>query len=302
MNKHSLLSINDLSTHDIMEILNDARVFNISQQDWHLPMHNALVANLFFEPSTRTHYSFESAEYQLGCSVADFNSASSSVTKGETLYDTVKTFEAIGYKVLVIRHPEEEYFKQLKDIKIPILNAGDGKGNHPTQCLLDLYTIYDEFKSFEGLNVLICGDIAHSRVAASNKDALTRLGANVLFAGPKEWRREGYPTIEMDEGVRWADVVMMLRIQKERGASLNQMSDEDYLHQYGLDHRRYAMMKEKAIIMHPAPVNRGIEIADDLVECEKSRIFKQMENGVLVRKAVIKRAFGYSAFKEEGIG
>lgn len=262
-------------------------------------MHNALVANLFFEPSTRTHYSFESAEYQLGCSVADFNSASSSVTKGESLYDTVKTFEAIGYKVLVIRHPQDEYFKELEDIAIPILNAGDGKGNHPTQCLLDLYTMYDEFGTFEGLNVLICGDIAHSRVAASNKDALERLGANVRFAGPKEWEREGYPTIDMDEGVRWADVVMMLRIQKERGASLAGISDEDYLHTYGLDHRRYAMMKENAIIMHPAPVNRGVEIASDLVECGKSRIFKQMENGVLVRKAVIKRAFGYKPFRED---
>lgn len=299
MNKYSLLSINDLSTHDIMEILHDARVFNISQQDWHLPMHNALAANLFFEPYTRTHYSFESAEYQLGCSVADFNSASSSVTKGETLYDTAKTFEAIGYKVLVIRHPQDEYFKELEDISIPIINAGDGKGNHPTQCLLDLYTMYDEFGTFEGLNVLICGDIAHSRVAASNKDALERLGANVRFCGPKEFEREGFEMSDMDESIGWADVVMMLRIQRERGATLGEMSDEEYLHQYGLDHRRYAMMKENAIIMHPAPVNRGVEIASDLVECGKSRIFKQMENGVLVRKAVIKRAFGYKPFRED---
>lgn len=298
MNKRSLLSIQDLSTQEIMNILHEARIFNISQQDWHLPMHNALVANLFFEPSTRTHYSFESAEYQLGCQVADFNSASSSVTKGETLYDTVKTFEAIGYKVLVVRHPQDEYYKELENIKIPILNAGDGKGNHPTQCLLDLYTIYDEFGTFKGLHVLICGDIAHSRVAASNKDALERLGAHVRFAGPKEWEREGYPTIDMDEGVRWADVVMMLRIQKERGADLKEMRDKDYLDLYGLNKRRYAMMKDKAIIMHPAPVNRDVEIDGELVECEKSRIFKQMENGVLVRKAIIKRAFGYSYFKE----
>ncbi|MFA1015391.1 aspartate carbamoyltransferase catalytic subunit [Dubosiella newyorkensis] len=298
MNTRSLLSMQDLSTQEIMNILHEARIFNISQQDWHLPMHNALVANLFFEPSTRTHYSFESAEYQLGCQVADFNSASSSVTKGESLYDTVKTFEAIGYKVLVVRHPQDEYFKELEEIKIPILNAGDGKGNHPTQCLLDLYTIYDEFNTFENLNVLICGDIAHSRVAASNKDALERLGANVLFSGPKEWEREGYPTISMDEGVQWADVVMMLRIQKERGASLEGMSDEDYLDLYGLNLRRYKMMKPQAIIMHPAPVNRGVEIDDSLVECPQSRIFKQMENGVLVRKAVIKRAFGYSYFKD----
>ena len=126
----------------------------------------------FFEASTRTHFSFESAEYQLGCKVADFNASTSSVTKGESLYDTVKTFEAIGYDAVVIRHPKDEYFKELENINIPILNAGDGAGNHPTQCLLDLLTMYDEFKDFKGLNVVIAGDIQHSRVAASNKQAL----------------------------------------------------------------------------------------------------------------------------------
>ncbi len=299
MNSRSLLSIQDLSTEEILDILKDAGAFNHSYQDWHLPMQNALVANLFFEPSTRTHYSFESAEYQLGCRVADFNSASSSVSKGESLYDTVRTFEAIGYKVLVIRHPQDEYFKELEGIRIPILNAGDGAGNHPTQCLLDLYTMYDEFGTFEGLKVAICGDILHSRVAASNKDALDRLGAIARFCGPKEWEREGYPTMDFDEAVEWADVIMMLRIQRERGASLADMSDEEYLTRYGLTKERAARMKPGAIIMHPAPVNHGVEIDHDLVECPQSRIFKQMENGVLVRKSILKRAFGYSYFKED---
>lgn len=297
MNKHSLLSIQDLSAAEILDILQDARAFNNSHKDWHLPMHNALVANLFFEPSTRTHYSFESAEYQLGCDVADFNSASSSITKGESLYDTVKTFEAIGYKVLVIRHPQDAYFKELENIEVPILNAGDGAGNHPTQCLLDLYTMYDEFGTFKGLKVAICGDILHSRVAASNKDALTRLGATVRFCGPDEWKREGYPWMDFDEAVEWADVVMMLRIQRERGASLGDMSDAEYLTKYGLNKERYSRMQPHAIIMHPAPINHGVEIDHDLVECEKSRIFTQMKNGVLVRKSVLKRAFGYSYFK-----
>ena len=299
MNTHSLLSMKDLSTTEIFDILNDARAFDNSKKDWQFPMQNALVANLFFEASTRTHFSFESAEYQLGCKVADFDSKTSSVTKGETLYDTVKTFESVGYKAVVIRHSQDEYFKELKNINIPIINAGDGKGNHPTQCLLDLYTIYDEFKTFENLNVVICGDISHSRVAASNKDALERLGANVVFAGPKEWEREGYPTMDFDKAVEWADVVMMLRIQKERGAGMDNMSDEEYLEKYGLNKERYSRMKKHAIIMHPAPVNRGVEIDTDLVECEKSRIFKQMQNGVLVRKAVVKRALGYPYFKGE---
>lgn len=299
MNKNSLLSMHDLSADQILSILDDAKGFNNSYKDWQLPKRNALVANLFFEPSTRTHFSFESAEFQLGCKVADFNASTSSVTKGETLRDTVKTFEAIGYDVVIIRHPQDEYFKELEDIEIPILNAGDGAGNHPTQCLLDLLTMYNEFGRFEGLNVVIAGDIQHSRVAASNKQALETLGANVVFSGPEEWQREGYPTMEFDEACRWADVVMMLRIQKERGAALADISDEAYLEKYGLNDRRYAMMKENAIIMHPAPVNRGVEIADHLVEASKSRIFEQMKNGVLVRKAVIKRAFGYETFKEE---
>lgn len=298
MNPGSLLSLKDLTAHEILEILNDARAFHISHKDWHLPMSNALVANLFFEPSTRTHYSFESAEFQLGCKVADFNSASSSVQKGETLYDTVRTFEAIGYKVLVIRHPQDEYFKELENIKVPIINAGDGAGNHPSQCLLDLYTMYEEFGTFKGLKVVICGDILHSRVAASNKDALEKLGAEVVFSGPKFWAREGFKMVDFDEAVKWADVVMMLRIQKERGASLGDMSDSEYLDTYGLNKKRAAMMKPNAIIMHPAPINHGVEIDHDLVECPQSRIFKQMENGVLIRKSIIKRAFGYSYFKE----
>lgn len=298
MNRFSLLSINDLSTEEIFDLLEDAQSFYNSYQDWQLPNNNCLVANLFFEPSTRTHYSFESAELQLGLKVVDFSADSSSVTKGETLYDTVKTFESIGYKALVIRHSQDEYYRELENINIPIINAGDGSGNHPSQCLLDLLTIYQEFGHFEGLNVLIVGDIEHSRVAQSDKIALEKLKANVKFSGPNEWSR-GYGHVSFDEGIKDADVVMMLRIQKERGAKLENLSDADYLAQYGLDDRRYNMMKENAIIMHPAPVNRGVEIADHLVESPKSRIFKQMANGVLVRKAILKRAFGYKPFSKE---
>lgn len=234
MNKNSLLSMKDLSVDDIFSILNDAKLFNSSRKDWQLPMQKALVANLFFEASTRTHFSFESAQHQLGCQIADFAASASSVTKGETLYDTVKTFESIGYDLVVIRHPQDEYFKELEDINIPIINAGDGAGNHPSQCLLDLLTLQNEFHTLSGLKVVICGDILHSRVAASNKETLERLGSQVVFAGPKEWEREGYPTMDFDKAIEWADAVMMLRIQLERGAGMAGMTKEEYLQTYGL--------------------------------------------------------------------
>lgn len=138
------------------------------------------------------------------------------------------------------------------------------------------------------------------RVAASDKEALERFNANVRFSGPKEWEREGYPFSDFDESIEWADVVMLLRIQKERGATLQSLSDDEYLSQYGLTKERYNRMKDHAIIMHPAPVNRGVEIDTDLVESEKSRIFKQMHNGMLVRKAMIKKALGVAPFVREG--
>ncbi|PXX77870.1 aspartate carbamoyltransferase [Dielma fastidiosa] len=297
MNKNSLLTMSSLSEEEIIAILADALKFSKEYRDWQFSKPK-LVANLFFEPSTRTHYSFASAELQLGCKTIDFNASTSSVAKGESLYDTVKTFEAIGYDAVVIRHTQDEYFKELEGINIPILNAGDGCGNHPTQCLLDLYTMLEEFGTFKGLKVAIIGDINHSRVAASNYDALTRLGAEVRFGGYEVWLPEDKPTITIDEAVEWADVVMLLRIQHERHAEHMQLSKEEYLAKYGLTKERYGRMKKNAILMHPAPVNRGVEIDSDLVEAEKSRIFKQMENGVLVRKAVLKRAFE-AAFEGE---
>ena len=290
MNKNSLLTMSALSEKEILSILEDALEFSKKYQDWQFSTPK-LVANLFFEPSTRTHYSFASAELQLGCSTIDFNASASSVQKGESLYDTVKTFEAIGYDAVVIRHPQDEYFKELEAINIPILNAGDGCGNHPTQCLLDLYTILEEFGHFDGLKVAIIGDIIHSRVAASNYDALTRLRAEVRFGGLEAWLPKDKPTITIDEACEWADVVMLLRIQHERHGEHMSLSKEEYLAKYGLTKERYAKMKDHAIVMHPAPVNRGVEIDDALVEADKSRIFKQMMNGVLVRKAVLKRAF-----------
>ena len=292
MNKQSLVNMNDLKVEEIMSILKDADEFSNGKKDWHLSK-KYLVANLFFEPSTRTHFSFASAEHGLNCNVVDPNMATSSTSKGESLYDTVKTFEMVGYDALVIRHPKDFYFKELEGINVPIINAGDGCGNHPSQCLLDLLTIYQEFKHFDGLKLAIIGDINHSRVARSNYDTFMRLGTEVKFSGPEFWIDEKDKYMPLDEAIEWADAVMFLRIQRERIKADEKVniSDEEYLEKYGLTKERYARLKDHAIVMHPAPVNRGVEIDSDLVEADKSRIFKQMHNGLLVRKAILKRAF-----------
>lgn len=291
MKKFDILTMDQLTVEEIKDILRDAFLFSNSHKDWQMA-HKRLIANLFFESSTRTHYSFVSAEHQLGAEVIDFQPASSSLNKGESLYDTVRAFEEIGMDCLVIRHTQDRYFDELKGVKIPIINGGDGSGNHPSQSLLDLYTIYEEFGEFEGLNLLIVGDIKHSRVAHSNIDAFERLGGNVKISGPEQWMDRKDIYIDLDEGVAWADVVMLLRIQNERHQDIVDTKGKSYLDAYGLSIERQKLMKDRAIIMHPAPVNRGVEIDDSLVESPQSRIFRQMHNGVLVRKAMIKKVFG----------
>ncbi|MHA6486624.1 aspartate carbamoyltransferase catalytic subunit [Bacillus cabrialesii] len=287
--KH-LTTMSELSTEEIKDLLQTARDLKSGNTDNGLA--GKFAANLFFEPSTRTRFSFEVAEKKLGMNVLNLDGTSTSVQKGETLYDTIRTLESIGVDVCVIRHSEDEYYKELvSQVNIPILNAGDGCGQHPSQSLLDVMTIYEEFNTFKGLTVSIHGDIKHSRVARSNAEVLTRLGARVLFSGPSEWQDEEntFGTFaSMDEAVESSDVVMLLRIQNERHQSA--VSQKGYLNQYGLTVERAERMKQHAIIMHPAPVNRGVEIDDSLVESNKSRIFKQMQNGVFIRMAVIQRA------------
>lgn len=251
-------------------------------------------SNLFFEDSTRTKTSFDVAERKLGLEVVPFDTTHSSVNKGETLYDTVKTLESIGVDLVVIRHKQNEYYKDLQGISIPIINGGDGTGNHPSQCLLDLLTIYQEFGKFEGLKVGIVGDVRHSRVANSNAEALRKLGAKVYFSGPESWFDEAEfingAFLQLDQLIKEVDVLMLLRIQHERHGEKMQLSLEKYHTQYGLTKEREKMMLPHAIIMHPAPINRGVEIDTDLVECQRSRIFKQMQNGVFARMAILKHA------------
>jgi len=246
-------------------------------------------ANLFFENSTRTKCSFEVAERKLGMQVIPFETGTSSVTKGESLYDTCKTMESIGCNVLVIRHPENDYYKQLDGLNIPIVNGGDGSGQHPTQCLLDLMTIYEEFGKFDGLKVVICGDILNSRVARSNFDALTRLGAEVKFVAPDAWIDNSIPAeyVNIDDVIEEVDVCMLLRVQHERHDKASSFTKEEYNNRFGLNQARYDKLKDNAIILHPAPVNRDVEIASELVEAPKARIFKQMENGVYTRMSIL---------------
>ncbi len=282
-----LLTLKDLHKDKILELI-----------EYALQIKNGLkvsypgkkVVTLFYENSTRTHYSFQCALLNLGINVIQCNTETSSVQKGESLYDTVRTFEYLGVDGVVIRSSQDEYFKELENINIPIFNGGDGKSNHPTQSLLDLMTIYEEYGKFEGLKCCIIGDIAHSRVAHTNIEVMERLGMEVYISGPEEFIDDSAKYIPFDEAIKTMDVIMLLRVQFERHEEKMEMTISDYHARYGLTKEKVDCMKEHAIIMHPAPVNRGVEIADDVVECSKSRIFKQMANGVYIRMAVVSSA------------
>lgn len=286
----NIVNLNEMDIADINELIDTAIAFkNGKKVDYHL---DKVVANLFFEPSTRTHYSFDMAAGNLACRTQNFEASNSSLTKGETLYDTCKLFESIGCDALVIRHSEEDYYQQLGGIHIPILNAGDGSGNHPSQSLLDLMTIKEEFGKFEDLKIVIVGDVKHSRVAHSNYKVMERLGMHVYTSGPLEYKEEGYNYIDFDDIIEDVDIVMLLRVQHERHNGNQSFSITEYHEKYGLTMQRYNALKEHAIVMHPAPFNRNVEIKDELVESEKSRIFKQMQNGVFVRMAMIHKVLG----------
>ena len=282
-----LLTLKDLKTEKIIELIEYAIELKNGKK---VTYPGKKVVTLFYENSTRTHYSFQCALLNLGINVLSCDTQKSSAQKGESLYDTVRTFEYLGVDGVVIRSSQDEYFKELEGINIPIFNGGDGKTNLPTQSLLDLMTIYEEYGKFEGLKCCIVGDILHSRVAHTNIEIMERLGMEVYISGPEEFNDNSAKFIPFDEAIKEMDIIMLLRVQFERHKEGMKMSVEDYHKQYGLTLDKVACMKENAIIMHPAPVNRGVEIADDVVECEKSRIFPQMRNGVFIRMAVISQA------------
>lgn len=294
-----MIKLSRVSTDSIEKILQEAQEFadgKISKIKG-----DVFAANLFFENSTRTKTSFEVAEKKLGLKVIDFEADKSSIAKGETLLDTIKTLEAIGVELAVIRHPEKRYYDALKSTQLSIVNAGDGVGSHPSQAILDALTVIQEFGKIEGLKIGIVGDVKHSRVANSDAGLFRRLGAKVYFSGPEFWFDEGMLVngtyMQFDDLVKEVDVLILLRIQHERHEKSFNFKSEDYLKKFGLTKEREAKMKPTSIIMHPAPINRGVEIDSDLVECERSRIFKQMQNGVFARMAILKYDLENRGFK-----
>lgn len=291
--KH-FLSVERLSNQEIFTLIQ--RGIELKKGEHPIIPNSWFVSNLFFENSTRTHKSFEVAEERLNGTIIPFETSTSSVQKGESLYDTVLTLSALGIDICVIRHSEENYYYPLiesKTIQTSIINGGDGTGQHPSQCLLDLMTIYEEFHQFKDLTIAICGDLRHSRVARSNMMMLKRFGATLYFCGPKEWYDPQFDIYgsyaDIDDVISKVDVCMLLRVQHERHTEEEEasFSKEDYHRQFGLTKERYQKLQPHAIVMHPAPVNRDAEIADELVEAPKSRIVEAMKNGVYVRMAIL---------------
>lgn len=298
-----MIKLSRLTIEEIEKILDEASEFAKGKVS--KAKDEIYVSNMFFEDSTRTKMSFEIAQKKLGLNIVNFDAEKSSLKKGETLMDTIRTLEAIGIELAVIRHSKTRYFDELKEAKLAIVNAGDGIGTHPTQAILDALTIKQEFGKIEGLKVGIIGDVKHSRVANSTSMLLRRLGAKVNFSGPEFLFDEAmlingiYHPI--DEIIKESDVIIMLRVQNERHQEGIKINTEDYLKKYGLTKERERKMKLGAIIMHPAPINRGVEIDDELVDCPRSRIFKQMENGVFARMAILKRSLQNKGFHFEDV-
>ncbi len=314
MERH-LLSINDLSASEAIQILNTAsELSKISDGPMKkLPtLRGRTVVNLFFEDSTRTRISFESAAKRLSADVINFSAKGSSVSKGESLKDTAQTLQAIGADAVVIRHGASGAAQRLADsgwISASVINAGDGTHEHPTQALLDAYTIRSKFpdlkKDFSGLKVAIVGDILHSRVARSNVLLLTKLGAKVTLIAPptlipvgiKDWDVD--VSYDFDSAIKKVDVVMMLRVQSERMADSFFPSEREYSRGYGLDIARLNSLKESAIVMHPGPMNRGLEISAESADSHKSVVLAQVSNGVLIRMAVLYQLLGGASLAGE---
>jgi aspartate carbamoyltransferase catalytic subunit len=253
-----------------------------------------LIINLFFEPSTRTRSSFELAAKRLSADIVNFNMVVSSVVKGETLKDTILNLEAMQSDALIVRHScpgAPQYISTF--CRSHVINAGDGAHEHPTQALLDAFTIRQEKKSFKDLKVLIVGDILHSRVARSNIFLFTKLGAQVVCVGPPpllpvEFKEFGVEIdYNLDRAISKSDVIMMLRIQMERQQKNFFPSIREYREIYSLTKKRFNRAKKNAIVMHPGPINRGVEISADLADSAKSVILRQVENGIAVRMAIL---------------
>ena len=296
-NRKDLVGLEDLTADEITSILDTAKTFR-DVLDRPIPKVPALrgmtAANLFFEASTRTRLSFELAEKRLSADTVNFQTSGSSVSKGETLRDTARNIEAMGIHLVVIRHQSSGAPHYLaKHLEAGVINAGDGTHEHPTQGLLDVFTMREKRGAIEGLRVAIIGDVMHSRVARSNIWGLTKLGAHVTIAGPPtmmpaEVERFGVTVAaSVDEAIEGADVVNILRIQLERQRGSLYPSLREYSRVYGVTSERLQRAKPDVTVMHPGPMNRGVEIAQDVADGKHSVILEQVTNGVAVRMAVL---------------
>ncbi|MCU0320150.1 MAG: aspartate carbamoyltransferase catalytic subunit [Flavobacteriales bacterium] len=295
-----LLGISDLTAADIELIFRTADGFKevINRPIKKVPsLRDITIANLFFESSTRTRVSFELAERRLSADVVNFAASGSSVSKGETLVDTVNNILAMKVDMVVMRHPDPGAAVFLsRHVKARIVNAGDGTHEHPTQALLDAYSIREKLGRVKGVKVLIVGDILHSRVALSNILCLQKLGAEVMLCGPTTLMPRYITSLgvkvehDLDKALRWCDVANMLRIQLERQGGdgiANFPSLREYAMLYGLDLERYERIGKEVVIMHPGPINRGVEVTTQVADHANSIILDQVENGVAVRMAVL---------------
>ena len=293
----NLLGIKDLTTSDINLIFNMADSFKevLSRPIKKVPtLRDVTVANLFFEPSTRTRISFELAEKRLSADIVNFSASSSSLKKGESLIDTVNNILAMKVDMLVIRHPHPGSAELLSNyVNAAIINAGDGTHEHPTQALLDAYSIREKVGDLKNKKVLIVGDIKHSRVALSNIFCLKKLGAKVRVCGPstllpKYLNNIGVDTsLNLDESLEWCDVANVLRIQLERQDRQFFPSNREYAMSFGLNKKKIEQLSHEILILHPGPINRGVEITSDVVDSSHSIILDQVENGVAIRMAVL---------------
>jgi aspartate carbamoyltransferase catalytic subunit len=297
MNRKDLLGIKELSVEEITLILDTAAGFKdvLGRDIKKVPtLRGKTAINLFFEPSTRTRTSFELAAKRLSTDVINFSVPTSSVVKGESLIDTALTVQALGADFIIIRHSSSGVPHLLaKNLKASVINAGDGTNEHPTQALLDAFTIREKKGKIEGLKIAIIGDIAHSRVAKSNIFCLTKLNAKIRLIGPptlipKEIKEMGIDVFyNMEAGLKDVDVLMMLRIQMERQGRGFFPSIEEYSRNWGLTSERLLLTKADAVVMHPGPMNRGVEITSEIADGPSSLILDQVTNGLAVRMAVM---------------
>lgn len=297
LNSKDLLGTKDLTINEINLIFETAKKFKevLSRPIKKVPtLRHLTIANIFFENSTRTKLSFELAQKRLSADVINFSSSSSSINKGESLLDTINNILVMKVDMIVIRHPNPgaPHFIS-KNINVPIINAGDGTNEHPTQALLDSFSIIEKLGSIKNKKISIIGDVLHSRVAISNIHLLNKLGAKIMLCGPSTLipkfikKMELTVTNNIKEALEWCDVANILRIQLERQNQVYFPSIREYAKYFGVNEKLLKELNKELIIMHPGPINRGVEINSDVVDSKNSIILDQVENGVAIRMAIM---------------